>query len=299
MDEVSLHHASLLRALRCPVRFLRSGVGMPRNLALTVGALTAGVMASAHVRRERDARRTAERFTAAALETLLNAIDANDHETGAHVRRVARYALTLADAAGLDAKTRLTIERVALFHDIGKIHEALFDIIHDQSTLTPQEWNAISTHPRRGAQVLAPLTAFYPDLAEGVLSHHECWDGSGYPRRLRGERIPLAARIVSIADSFDAMTHRRRYRDGRSDTQAAETIAAARGTQFDPDLTDLFLFPPVFEQIQREMRASSKPRVRSGERRTGKGLRAPDVTFRWRTGSQARRGKDAPRPEGR
>ncbi len=269
--------------------------GMPRQLALTVGALAVGVVASSRFRHELVARRAAERFTAAALETLLNAIDANDHETGAHVRRVAQYALALADAAGLDAKTRLTIERVALFHDIGKIHEALYDIIHDPSTLTPQEWNAIATHPQRGAQVLAPLTAFYPDLAEGVLSHHERWDGTGYPKKLRGSRIPIAARIVSIADSFDAITHRRRYRDGRTNSEAAEMIAEGRGTQFDPDLTDLFLFPPVFETIQQEMRAVSVPRVRHGDRRTGKGLHAPDVTFRWRNGSRARHGGDAPR----
>ena len=251
------------------------------------------------MRRDRIARRAAERFTAAALETLLNAIDANDHETGAHVRRVAQYALALAEAADLDMKTRLTIERVALFHDIGKIHEALYDIIHDPSKLTPLEWNAIATHPQRGAQVLSPLTSFYPDLAEGVLSHHERWDGTGYPRKLRGRRIPIAARVVAIADSFDAITHRRRYRDGRSNTQAADMIAEGRGTQFDPELTDLFLLPPVFETIQREMRAANVPRVRRGERRVGKGLHAPDVTFRWRSGSHARYGPDAPRQKPR
>lgn len=271
---------------------------MPHQLALGVGALTVGVLAGTHLRRERVARRAAERFTAAALETLLNAIDANDHETGAHVRRVARYALTLADAADLDGRTRLTIERVALFHDIGKIHEALFDIIHDESTLSPEEWNAIATHPRRGAQVLTPLSSFYPDLEEGVLAHHERWDGTGYPRKLRGRRIPIAARVVAIADSFDAITHRRRYRDGRTNAQAAEMIAAGRGTQFDPELTDLFLLPPVFRMIEREMRASTTPRVRKG-RRSGQELHAPDVAFRWRGGSQARHGQDAPRLKAR
>ena len=268
---------------------------MPRELRLAAGALTGGIVAAALLRRERTARRSAERFTAAALETLLNAIDANDHETGAHVRRVACYALTLADAAELDETQQLTIERVALFHDIGKIHEALFDIIHDQSTLTPEEWNAVATHPQRGANVLAPLGAFYPDLADGVLAHHERWDGSGYPRGLKGRRIPLAARIVAIADSFDAITHRRRYRDGRTGNEAAEMLAAGRGTQFDPELTDLFLFPPVFARIQRDMRQSNVPRVRGGDRRVGKELEAPKVTFRWRGGAKARHGADHPR----
>ena len=268
---------------------------MPRQIALTVGALAGGALTGALVRRERTARRAAERFTAAALETLLNAIDANDRETGSHVRRVACYALTLAEAADLDDKARLTIERVALFHDIGKIHEALFDIIHDRSTLSRDEWNAIATHPRRGANVLAPLSAFYPDLAEGVLAHHERWDGSGYPRKLKGRQIPLAARIVAIADSFDAITHRRRYRDGRTGVEAAQMIAAGRGTQFDPELTDLFLFPPVFARIQRDMRRSNVPRRRGGDRRVGTAIRAPDVTFRWRSGARARHGDDGPR----
>jgi HD-GYP domain-containing protein (c-di-GMP phosphodiesterase class II) len=268
---------------------------MPRQLSVTVGALTGSVLATTLLRREQAARRAAERFTAAALETLLNAIEANDHVTGAHVRRVACYSLTLAEAAELDEPTRLTIERVALFHDIGKIHEALFDIIHDPSTLTAAEWSAISTHPRRGAEVLAPLASFYPDLAEGVLCHHERWDGTGYPRGLRGRRIPIAARIVAIADSFDAMTHRRRYHSGRSEAEAAEMIAAGRGTQFDPELADLFLFPPVFADIKRDMRATDGPRIRTGERRVGQLLKPPSVTFRWRNGSRARHGQDAPR----
>ncbi len=273
--------------------------GMPRQFAVTVGALAGGVLASTLLRRETVARRAAERFTAATLETLLNAIDANDHVTGAHVRRVACFSLTLADAAELDVPTKLTIERVALFHDIGKIHEALFDIIHDPSTLTAAEWSAISTHPMRGAEVLSPLSSFYPDLAEGVLAHHERWDGSGYPRGLRGRNIPIAARVVAIADSFDAITHRRRYKSGRSDSDAAEMIAEGRGTQFDPELTDLFLFPPVFADIKRDMRATNGPRVRGPERRVGNALRPPPVTFRWRNGSRARHGRDAPRQKER
>ena len=268
---------------------------MPRQLGYTVAALTGSGVAATLLRRERTARRSAERVTAASLETLLNAIDANDHETGSHVRRVARYALTLADAADLDETARLTVERVALFHDIGKIHEALFDIIHDQSKLTREERIAIATHPQRGAKVLAPLSAFYPELAKGVLAHHERWDGSGYPRGLKGRRIPLAARVVAIADSFDAITHRRRYRVGRTDDEAADVIAAGRGTQFDPELTDLFLFPPVFQHIQRDMRRSNMPRARGGDRRVGKVSPAPDVTFRWRGGAHAQHGQDGPR----
>jgi putative two-component system response regulator len=126
-------------------------------------------------------RHALERFVAASLEMLLNAIDANDAETGAHVRRVATYALVLADAADLTEHEQRVIELVALFHDIGKIHGALFDIVHDDATLTPADRRAIATHPQRGATVLAPLRGSYPELPEGVLSHHERWDGGGYP----------------------------------------------------------------------------------------------------------------------
>jgi len=252
----------------------------------TTGALLA---------RERNTRQNAERLAAALLETLLNAIDANDAQTGSHVRRVARFALILADAADLESHECHAVERVALFHDVGKISEALFDIIHEGTRLTPAQRREIATHPQRGAEVLAPLAAFYPDLADGVLSHHERWDGTGYPRRLKGDRIPLSARIVSIADSFDAITHSRRYKSGRSAESGARIVCDGRGTQFDPDLTDLFLSPPVFDAVKAAM-AEAKVAERRGEkavrprtephadRRQGQTetKAAPDVKFRWR-----------------
>src|SRR5215216_1728341 len=179
---------------------------MLRILGIAVGAAGATLYL-----RERQRRLAAERLAAAVLETLLRAIDANDGETGGHVRRVARYALILAEAADLDANEQYDVERIALFHDVGKIDEALFDIIHDDAELTAEEREAVRTHPARGANVLAPLSAFYPKLPEGVLSHHERWDGDGYPQKLQGDEIPLAARIVSIADAFDAITFSRRY----------------------------------------------------------------------------------------
>lgn len=248
-------------------------------------AAAAGIVTGVLLIRERRRREAAERFAAAGLEALLNAIDANDADTGSHVRRVAAYALVLADAAQFDDHDRRVVERVALFHDIGKIHEALFDIIHEDTHLTPAERRAIATHPNRGAAVLAPLTPFYPDLAEGVLSHHERWDGTGYPNRLRGEAIPLSARIVTLADTFDAVTHNRRYRSGRGPGSAAEVIASGRGTQFDPALVDLMLLPPVFDRIVDQERAfRRKPRrIREDRRRGERESFTPDVTFRWRT----------------
>jgi HD-GYP domain-containing protein (c-di-GMP phosphodiesterase class II) len=232
--------------------------------------------------REHAIRTKAERLSAATLETLLNAIDANDAVTGAHVRRVATYALILGEAAGFDDRTLRSIERVALFHDIGKLDEALTDIFHDPSKLTPEEWRAVRTHPQRGAEVLAPLSAFYPDLGKGVAAHHERWEGTGYPRALKGRRIPLTARVVAIADSFDAITHRRRYSNAKSFSEAVKAIAGGRGTQFDPELVDLFLSPPLLAEIERAMREANAPHRKRKNRRGGDTQPVPDVTFRWR-----------------
>jgi putative two-component system response regulator len=248
-----------------------------------LAAFAAGAAAAAVIVRESRARRAAERFAGAALETLLNAVDANDAQTGAHVRRVATFALIIADAAGLDRRQRRTVEQVALFHDIGKIHEALFDIVHEDRGLTPEARREIATHPRRGADVLAPLCGFYPELADGVLSHHERWDGGGYPRGLRGRRIPLAARIVTIADTFDVITHQRRYKTARGAQHAANAIAAERGRQFDPELVDLVLLPPVWDRIVKAHRQAHRASLARPERREGQRERpVPQVKFRWR-----------------
>jgi putative nucleotidyltransferase with HDIG domain len=257
-----------------------------RLLSVLTPAL-AGAVAGVLFVRERSARQLAERVAAASLETLLNAIDANDAETGAHVRRVAAYALVIADAVGVDERTRREIERAALFHDIGKIHEALFDIVHEQGELTDAEFEAIRTHPVRGADVLEPLMAFYPQLPDVVLTHHERWDGSGYPIGLRGDEIPFLTRIVSIADAFDAITHNRRYRSGHTADEAAAKLVEGRGTQFDPELVDLVLSPPVFGCLIGAHRELHRTRTGRDDRRTPDPERyvapVPEVIFRWRT----------------
>jgi HD-GYP domain-containing protein (c-di-GMP phosphodiesterase class II) len=257
-------------------------------LPLSVSAAATGLLYHEH-----RMRTTAQRLSAATLETLLNAIDANNAETGGHVRRVTTYALILGEAAGLDEHTLHSIERVALFHDIGKLHGALTDIFHETSKLTPEERRAVMTHPQRGAEVLEPFSAFYPDLGKGVLAHHERWDGNGYPRGLKGKRIPLQARVVAIADSFDAITHRRRYSHARSFSDARRAIAEGKGTQFDPELVELLLSPPVLAKIERAMRHAHMPQKKArGNRRRGEAQPAPDITFRWRPRSRGSRSPD-------
>ncbi len=248
-------------------------------LPFSIGA-AAG--AGALIYREHRERTRVERLGAATLETLLDAIEANDAVTGAHVRRVAAYSLVLAEAADLEERVLRSIERVALFHDIGKLHEALTDIFHDVGKLTPEERRAVMTHPDRGARVLEPLVGFYPDLGKGVAAHHERWDGKGYPRGLKGKRIPLTARVVAIADSFDAVTHRRRYSHAKSFEEGTRAIAEGRGTQFDPELVDLFLSPPVLADIDRQTRRANGPKSKHRNRRRGESQKAPDLIFRWR-----------------
>jgi len=271
----------------------------PSRATLIGAAATVAAVLGVLVRREQS-RRTTERFAAAALETLLSAIDANDDETGAHVRRVAQYALILADAADLSEHDCKSIERVALFHDIGKIHQALFDIIRDADSLSPAERRAIEVHPAVGAKVLDPLRVFYPDLPDGVLAHHERWDGTGYPRGLKGRRIPISARVVAIADTFDAITSRRPYHDGRPAEVARQALLEGRGTHFDPELVDLFLFPPVYARITKADHAMKDWEPPLQRRRTVREDESvPDITFRWRperSGSRERQSLD-PMPQ--
>jgi HD-GYP domain-containing protein (c-di-GMP phosphodiesterase class II) len=273
------------------LRTLLAKANLMRDIIpISVGA--AGAAAAGLLYREHSIRAKAERLSAATLETLLNAIDANDADTGAHVRRVATYSLILGKAAGLGDRALHAVERTALFHDIGKLHGALTDIFHDPSKLTPEERRAVTTHPQRGADVLAPLSAFFPDLPKGVAAHHECWDGTGYPRRLKGRKIPLEARVVAIADTFDAITYRRRYSHARSLDEAVSAIAKGAGTQFDPDLVDLFLSQPVIAEVETAMRETNRPKKKSENRRRGEKKPTPDVTFRWRPRLLASRPRD-------
>jgi len=254
--------------------------------------LSAGAAASGLLFREHRMRTLAERLSAATVETLLNAIDANDAATGAHVRRVATYALILGEAADLEERILHSVERVALFHDIGKLHGALTDIFHDPRKLTPEERRAVMTHPLRGAEVLAPLSPFYPDLPKGVLAHHERWDGTGYPRGIKGKRIPLTARVVSVADSFDAMLSDHVYRRAFSRERAFNELYRCAGTQFDPELVDLFLSSPVRAKIESAMREANMRRTKHANRRHGESQRAPDITFRWQPRSLGSRSPD-------
>jgi HD-GYP domain-containing protein (c-di-GMP phosphodiesterase class II) len=261
------------------------GFATDRDLITLAAAGPAAIPAVAHD----ESSHLITRLAAAVFESLLHAIDANDSETGAHVRRVAICAVILARAADGDEARQCRVQRVALFHDIGKINGALCDVLRLTECLSGPERKLIATHADRGAEVLAPLASFYPELPVAVRAHHEWWNGRGYPRRLRGTAIPFEARVVALADVFDALTHQRSYKVALSVARAQEIIGAGRGTQFDPDLTDLFLSPPVQEEIaaaQLARHARPRPRPRGGarsdpRRQAGPRAETPEITFRW------------------
>jgi two-component system response regulator RpfG len=175
------------------------------------------------------------------LMRLARAGEFRDEETGNHLLRMARYARLIADALGLDADEAETIELAAPLHDIGKI--GIPDqILHKPGRLDPQEWAVMQRHPVIGHDILKGSGSKYVRMGSLIaLGHHERYDGSGYPNRLAGEHTPLCARIVAVADVFDALTSERPYKRAWSAERAFEELRAQRGRHLDPELVDAFL----------------------------------------------------------
>ena len=173
------------------------------------------------------------------LIALASAIDAKDPITEHHCDRVAEQAISLARAAGLSEDAIEAVGYGAVLHDVGKIGIAEA-VLLKPGELTDDERAEMQRHPVIGADILRPLR-LGGLVGPIVRGHHERWDGDGYPDGLRGGAIPIGARIVSVVDAYDAMTHSRPYRAALSADQAREELARCRGTQFDPELLDLLL----------------------------------------------------------
>jgi cyclic di-GMP phosphodiesterase len=173
------------------------------------------------------------------LVALANAVEAKDPTTEHHCNRLAGLALGLARLCGAPEADIEAVGYGAVLHDVGKIGVPEV-ILRKPGRLDDAEWAEMRRHPVVGATIVAPLR-LGRFVAPIVRAHHERWDGRGYPDGLRGPAIPLGARIVTIVDSFDAMTHDRPYRAGRPVDQALEELQALAGAQFDPELTTLFL----------------------------------------------------------
>lgn len=172
------------------------------------------------------------------IESLASALDARDPYTAGHSRRVSEYACATAQALGLSPAQMQEIRIGALLHDIGKIGIA-DAILQKPSRLTNEEEEIIRQHPSIGRKILEGVAGFQAYL-NVVELHHENWDGTGYPRRLRGDETPLTARVVKIADAWDAMTSDRPYRRGLSRQKALEILRKVSGTQTDPIVTEVF-----------------------------------------------------------
>lgn len=173
------------------------------------------------------------------IETLRYTVEAKDTYTRGHSDRVSEFSVLIGQKVGLSDSDMKTLKIGGLFHDIGKIGVP-DTILQKESKLTDDEYSEIKNHPSIGAHILSTATIFQ-DIIPIVKHHHEKYDGTGYPGKLKGDEIPYLARIAAIADSFDAMTSRRTYRDALPLDVVIAEFERCKGTQFDPQLTDVLL----------------------------------------------------------
>jgi len=174
----------------------------------------------------------------AKLELLVSALRLRDRETYAHSRRTARLSLLLGRELRLTASEMTTLFLGALLHDVGKIGVP-DSVLHKPDPLTDEEWATMRRHPDDGMALLASFD-FLDGAALAVVQHHEKWDGTGYPKGLRAERIDPAARALAVADAFDVMTHARDYHPARARSAALAELERCAGTQFDPHVVKVF-----------------------------------------------------------
>jgi len=201
------------------------------------------------------ALRDLERSYDITLQALGDALDLKDRETEGHSRRVTAFTMAIARAMGLSAEAVATIARGAFLHDIGKM--AIPDaILRKPGKLTPDEIATMQEHCYKGYQIVKKIP-FLTEACEIIYSHQERFDGTGYPRGLRGKEIPLGARIFSVADTLDAITSDRPYRAARSLEVARKEIQDWAGRQFDPEVVKVFLQMPdeIFEELRRAINA--------------------------------------------
>jgi HD-GYP domain-containing protein (c-di-GMP phosphodiesterase class II) len=183
------------------------------------------------------------------IRALTSAIDAKDPYTSGHSERVARIAVRLGEQLGMNANQRGDLYLMGLLHDVGKI--GIEDgVLKKPDRLTPEEYRQIQSHVKIGVHILSDLKKLH-HLLPGVAHHHECYDGTGYPSGLVGEAIPLAARILSVADAYDAMSSSRPYRRRLDLAQIDENFRKGAGTQWDAKVVDaLFACREEIERIR-------------------------------------------------
>jgi putative nucleotidyltransferase with HDIG domain len=225
-------------------RLLKQNTAYRQNLEQIINFRTSRLRSTMH---------DLERSYDITLEAMGDALDLRDSETEGHSRRVTAYTVTLAREIGLTPEDLRIIARGAFLHDIGKISTP-DAILLKPARLTPEETAIMHQHCVRGYEMVHKIP-FLLDAAELVYSHHENFDGSGYPRGLKGEEIVLGARIFAIADTFDAMTNDRPYRRALPYQAARDEIERYSGSQFDPQIVQAFLNMPeeIWEDLHQEV----------------------------------------------
>ena len=210
-----------------------------------------GTEVEKQTRKAEERRKKVERLSLQVMTTLARTIDAKDKYTNGHSVRVAEYAREIARRYGKSEKEQQEIYYMGLLHDIGKIGIP-DDIINKISWLNDEEYDIIKTHPVIGADILKNISEI-PGIEIGARWHHEKYDGSGYPDGLRGKDIPEVARIICVADAYDAMTSNRSYRKILAQDTVREEIIKEKGTQFDPEFADIMI-EMIDEDIEYKMR---------------------------------------------
>lgn len=205
------------------------------------------------------------------LELMVKSIEARDPYTSGHSRRVKDHAIHIARLLALPSAEVEQIGTAALLHDVGKIFDKYAPILAKEDRLTPEEWAIIKEHPEDGANLIATMTTLRR-LIPAIRHHHENWDGTGYPDGLRGDAIPLASRVIMFADTFDAMTTDRPYRNALSEELVRAELLRCRGRQFDPEITDRLLandfWATLFPPANRHEHNFSKMRLMGGRQLT-------------------------------
>ena len=205
------------------------------------------------------------------LELMVKSIEARDPYTSGHSRRVKDHAIHIARLIGLSSPEVEQIGTAALLHDVGKIFDKYAPILAKEDRLSAEEWAIIKEHPEDGANLIATMTTLRK-LIPAIRHHHENWDGSGYPDGLRGSDIPLASRVIMFADTFDAMTTDRPYRNALGEELVRAELVRCRGRQFDPEITDQLLannfWTTLFPPAKRFEQGTGKMRLVGGKKRT-------------------------------
>jgi putative nucleotidyltransferase with HDIG domain len=217
-----------------------------------------------HFRSLKDSQRARERSYVEAVGAIVTAADARDQETGGHSFRVALYAVELARTLGIEGAALKAIEWGALLHDVGKM-VVPDHILRKGSPLTDEEWLIMKQHPNWGYEMLAEVSFLQSEALDLIYSHHERWDGAGYPRGLAREDIPLGARVFAVVDTYDAITSDRPYRKARPHTVAIAELQRVAGQQLDPRVVKAF----------QEIHEVELKRLRMLCRRVQPGLRLP------------------------